>query len=173
MLNTKVKKYKDNGIVEGRVFRLSHKFTLAPSAYHTIQFTALTDFCLRKQDISVSQGEIDFNAVINPTSITTAFTNTLTTVGLNRLDRRPTNFVSTITLSDDGQISNDGNVAETVTVKSAGGNSNATTIQRLEDYRYLPAGTYYLKFFNGGNQDAKVVYTLIYEQLDYNIDPTI
>lgn len=173
MLNTKVKKYKDNGVVEGRVFRLSHKFTLAATLYHTIQFTTTTDFCLRKQDISVSQGEVEFNAVLNPSSITQAFTETLNYVGLNRLDRRPSDYIPTTLIKNSGQISNDGNIAETVIVKSAGGNSNATTIQRIEDYRYLPAGTYYLKFQNTGNQDAKVVYTLIFEELDYNNDASI
>lgn len=158
-------KPNDPGLYVGKVYRLEYELNIANGAPATvIKVVSPVPFCLRKQTFSLAAGALRWEARTGGTE-GGAFNTVVTPVGMNRLSTRPSaGYTPQISWSTGGTHTG-GTRVDLVIAESAGGSSTQSNIQSDSEFRYLPAGTYYLVFQNTGNSTVRGVYHLIFEEL--------
>lgn len=156
------------GFFAGRVFRsyISAVMNKDGSAPLYARFTSPIDFILWSQELTCTQGAVQFQAFLAPT-----FSGSWTQrpiIGVNRMVSRPQPYyVSPITL-ETGGIFTGGTEVDLMQVRTAATNGQASNTGGSKSERGLPAGTYGLKFsiLAGGlpvNDDAQFIYDLGWE----------
>lgn len=132
------------------------------------RFTSPIDFILWSQELTCTQGAVQFQAFLAPT-----FSGNWTQrpiIGINRMAARPTPYyVSPITLEvgTTGTFTG-GTEVDLMQIRTASTNGQASNTGGSKSERGLPAGTYGLKFsiLPGGlavNDNAQMIYDLGWE----------
>lgn len=153
----------DVGLYAGRVFRLELELNITAGATQVLRVTAPIAFTLRKQTFSIATGALRWTAKVGGTPSGT-YSTALTPVGMNRQSTRPLPLYSPVITWDTGGQHSGGTQVDLVILESAGGSSTQSNIQSDPEYRFLPAGTYYLAFQNTGNSALRGVFHLIFEE---------
>ena len=132
---------------DGKAFRISEEFTLANTGNAiVIKFVANVPFKLTDQSLVAHAGDVRMRAIAGATE-SGSFSTVITSFGKNRwVDRPRPYYTSQVSLTTGGLISG-GTRSETLRAKTAGASGQASSINgRIQNFRSLPAGTYYLEF---------------------------
>lgn len=152
------------GFFEGREFRTFFELSLAAGASRYFKFVSPIDFILTEQALTLDAGSARFTAMTGATEAT-AFSTSLPIIGKNRMVSRKTPYYNPQITISTGGTSTGGTIVDLFRVVA----SNATAQQQTvlganSTERGLPAGTYYLRVENIGNNTLTGVYTLIWEE---------
>ena len=150
------------GFWDGKQFRAFLDFTLLNAQTAVIKFVSPIDFVIRTQGFFIVEGECLFEAVLGGVE-GGSFSVDVPTFGKNRSSKRPIpNYERQITLKTGGTITG-GSVSEVVRIKTSDNSHQAVTVgNENSNIRFLPAGTYYLRFTATGT--VRGVYTLEWEE---------
>jgi len=152
------------GFFEGREFRTFYELDVATGTSVYIRFVSPIDFILSEQILTLDSGSIKFTALTGATP-SGAYSVPLPVIGKNRmLSRKSPFYAPQITLSTGGAATG-GVIVELFRVIAANATAQKQTVLGANSTeRGLPAGTYYLRLENIGNNAATGVYTLIWEE---------
>lgn len=155
------------GFFEGREFRTNRRFTLASGATRVIKFYCPVSFIVRKQHLSVSKGSILFRAYREGDGVEggtwTPVKNILPNCDLTDTPE----YIRQAIITTGGTFTptDPDNYKEVFEVVTSGSSGHVSTVSEdVADERGLPAGTYYLTFFENSNSEAIFVYTIIHEE---------
>lgn len=152
------------GFFEGREFRTFYELNIATGTSVYIRFTCPVDFIIFEQSLTLDSGSVRFTAITGATPAGT-YSNTLPVIGKNRMTSRKTPFYSAQSTVATGGTATGGTIVELFRVVAANATAQQQTVLgAASTERGLPAGTYYLRLENFGNNAATGVYTLIWEE---------
>lgn len=155
----------NDGLWDGRQFRMNYRYAVAEAAAVTVRFTAPCDFILKSQRCAGTAGDVRIDAYAGSTS-TGAYT-AVASRGLHLTARRPVPLYTgqvSITVSTDAVVSN-GALVETFDCYAGTGPRVIATVTDAVDWRVLPAGTYYLRITGVSNGTSAGVFSLMWEEL--------
>lgn len=151
------------GFWEGRIFRSFYDAALPAGQTAVMRFTADRDFLLHEQTFNIAVGYCKFTAVLGGTP-GGVFTD-IPQIGVNRMANRPSPEYTPGCVLAVGGTHTGGTTVEAAYLKTVGNSQQASTItSSLTSERGLPAGVYYLKVANLGNDTAVGVYNLVWEE---------
>lgn len=150
------------GFVEGKEFRAFHDFSLANNGVSVLKFYAPIQFILHEQGFSLIEGELKFEALLGGTE-GGSFSTAVPIFGKNRSSERPEPYYERQIVLTTGGTHTGGTNSETVRLKAANNSNFASTVGGVStNIRFLPAGTYYLKFTATGA--TRGVYSITWEE---------
>lgn len=154
----------ETSFFEGREFRGYIELSIAAGATTVLRFTSPVEFILHGQRLTVDDGKIRFSAKTSGGTEGGMFT-AVSAIGKNRMiERRFPYYVGQATLATGGTYTG-GTEVEVVRMAASGASGQAATVGGgIADERGLPAGQYYLLFFNYGAGTATGVYDLWWEE---------
>lgn len=152
------------GFFEGREFRTFYELNIATGTSVYIRFTSPVNFIIFEQSLTLDSGSIRFTALTGATPAGT-YSTVLPVIGKNRMTTRKAPFYSAQSTVATGGTATGGTIVELFRVVAANATAQQQTVLgAASTERGLPAGTYYLRLENFGNNAATGVYTLIWEE---------
>lgn len=154
---------EQTGFFEGRIFRSWYEASLPAGQTAHMRFVATKDFIIHKQSFVIAVGYCRFSALTGSTP-SGAWTNT-PRIGVNRMSNRPLPLYEATCSLQIGGTSTGGTEVEVELLKSAGNSQQSQTVGGpFGSSRGLPAGEYYLRVQNLGNDTATGIYSLEWEE---------
>lgn len=150
--------------LDGRQFRTFYEFSIPTGQSVILRYTAITDFILTLQDLTVDAGGIRFSAIGSGT--TGGSWTPISMIGKNRMASLPQpNYAAKNVLEVGGTVTG-GNVVEIFRVVTSGATAQQVTVGgRVNEPRGLPANVYHLKLENISNTTATGVYALAFQEM--------